>query len=141
VRNTPPTKRILFLCTGNSARSQMADGLLRHLGGSRVAAFSAGTAPGEQVHPLAVETMRERGIDISHHEPKALSVFDGQSFDLLITVCDDANEVCPVYSGARERLHWPLPDPAKAPGTDEERRAAFRSAADALERRITELLH
>lgn len=131
-----------------------ADGLLLKLGAAQMSAYlfaghhtapasptTQAKVPGAQVHPLAVETMRERGIDISHHEPKALSVFDGQSFDLLITVCDDANEVCPVYSGARERLHWPVPDPAKAPGTDEERRAAFRSAADALERRITELLH
>ena len=132
--------RVLFLCTGNSCRSQMAEGLLRHLGGERYEAFSAGTKPAARVHPLAVETMAERGIDISAHRPKLLDEFAGQTFDLLITTCDDANEECPCYPGARARLHWSLPDPAKATGTEEEVSAAFRSVADDLERRIGELL-
>ncbi len=118
----------------------MGEGLLRHIGGERVESFSAGTKPAERVHPLAVETMAERGIDISHHEPKVLDDFDGQSFDLLITTCDSAKEECPHYSGANERLHWSLPDPADATGTDEQVRAAFREIADDLERRIQALL-
>ena len=133
-------KRVLFLCTGNSARSQMAEGLLRHLGGARVKAFSAGVSPGERVHPLAVATMAERGIDIWQHRPKPLSEFEGESFDLLITVCDAANEACPTYERATERLHWSLPDPAKAIGTEDERKAAFRSVADDLQSRIGHML-
>jgi len=128
--------RVLFLCTGNSCRSQMAEGLLRHLGGEGYEVFSAGTKPAARVHPLAIETMRERGIDISGHRPKLLDDFEGQTFDLLITTCDSANEECPYYPGARERLHWSLPDPAAATGTQEEVRAAFRAVADDLERRI-----
>jgi arsenate reductase len=133
-------KRVLFLCSGNSARSQMAEGLLRHLGSNTVEAFSAGTAPAPVLHPLAIETMAERGIDITHQRTKPLSEFDGQTFDLLITVCDDANEACPIYEGARQRLHWSLPDPAKATGTEQERKAAFRSVADELTRRIGALM-
>jgi len=132
--------RVLFLCTGNSCRSQMAEGLLRHLGGDRCQAYSAGTQPAAQVHPLAVETMRERGVDISGHRSKDLSVFEGEEFDVLVTTCDEANEACPYFAGARERLHWSLPDPAKATGTDEEVRRAFRDVADELTRRIEGLL-
>jgi arsenate reductase len=133
-------RRLLFLCTGNSARSQMAEGLLRHLAGDRFEVFSAGTEPAERVHPMAVQVMSERGIDISAQRPKPLSDFDGQQFDLLITTCDDANEACPYYPGAKRRLHWSIPDPARRAGTDEEVRAAFRSAADDLTRRIKGLL-
>ena len=133
-------QRVLFLCTGNSCRSQMAEGLLRHLGGDAYEAFSAGTEPAARVHPLAVGTMRERGIDISAQRPKDISSFDGQEFDLLITTCDEANEACPFYAGARERLHWSIPDPARAVGTDEQVRRAFRSAANDLERRIEDLV-
>jgi arsenate reductase len=118
----------------------MAEGLLRALGGDRFEAFSAGTQSATRVHPLAVETMAERGIDISHHRPKALATFEGQQFDLLVTTCDEANEACPFYPGARKRLHWSVPDPAKASGTDDEIRQAFRQAADLLEARIRELL-
>ena len=118
----------------------MAEGLLRHLADDRFEAFSAGTEPAERVHPLAVATMAERGIDISHHRPKTLATFEGQQFDLLITTCDEANEACPFYPGARKRLHWSIPDPAKATGTDDEIRQAFRQAADLLEARIKELL-
>ncbi len=118
----------------------MAEGLLRHLGGDRFEVASAGTEPAARVHPLAVETMRERGIDISHHRPKTLATFEGQQFDLLITTCDEANEACPFYPNARKRLHWSIPDPAKATGTDDEIRRAFRQAADLLGKRIEELL-
>ena len=128
--------RVLFLCTGNSCRSQMAEGLLRHLGGADYEVFSAGTKPAEGVHRLAIETMAERGIDISAHQPKLLDEFEGQTFDLLITTCDSANEECPYYPGAKERLHWSVADPATATGTEEEVRAAFRAVADDLERRI-----
>jgi arsenate reductase len=128
--------RVLFLCTGNSCRSQMAEGLLRHLGGDRFEAHSAGTEPAARVHPLAVETMAERGIDISSHRPKPLAAFEGQPLDLLVTTCDEANEVCPFHPNARQRLHWSIPDPAKATGTDAEVRAAFEAAADLLTERI-----
>jgi len=134
-------KRVLFLCSGNSARSQMAEGLLRHLGGQHYQVFSAGTQPAHRVHPMAVEAMRERGIDISHQRPKPLSEFDGQQFDLLITTCDDANEACPFYPGAKQRLHWPLRDPAAATGPQQQVRSVFREVRDDLARRITELLH
>ncbi len=133
-------KRVIFLCTGNSCRSQMGEGLLRHIGGEAVESFSAGTKPADRVHPLAVATMAERGIDISSHTPKVLDDFDGETFDLLITTCDSAQEECPHYSGAKERLHWSLPDPADATGTEEEIRAFFREVADDIERRINELL-
>lgn len=118
----------------------MAEGLLRRLGGASYEVVSAGIEPASQVHPLAVETMRERGIDISDHRPKALAAFEGQEFDLLVTTCDEANEACPYYPGAKERLHWAIPDPAKATGTDEEIRQAFRDAADMLTARIRDLL-
>ncbi len=133
-------KRVLFLCTGNSCRSQMGEGLLRELGGGEYEAASAGTRPAGRVHPLAVETMAERGIDISGQVPKPLEEFAGQTFDLLITTCDGANEECPYYPGAKARLHWSLPDPAAAVGTEAEVRAAFREVADDLERRIRELI-
>jgi arsenate reductase len=133
-------QRVLFLCTGNSCRSQMAEGLLRTLGGDRFEVSSAGTEPADRVHPLAIETMRERGIDISHQRPKTLATFDGQQFDLLVTTCDEANESCSFYPGAKRRLHRSIPDPAKATGTDNEIRRAFRKAADMLEERIKELL-
>ena len=135
-----PAKRVLFLCTGNSARSQMGEGLLRHLGGDRFEVSSAGTQAAQRVHPLAVETMRERGVDISHQRPKSLADFAAQQFDLLITTCDEAQAACPWYAGAREQVHWSLPDPAAATGTDEEQRAAFRAVADELERRLRELV-
>lgn len=118
----------------------MAEGLLRHLGGERYEVASAGTKPADSVHPLAIETMRERGIDISTHRPKALTEFEGQMFDLLVTTCDSANEECPYYPGAKARLHWSVPDPAAVKGSEDEIRAAFREVADDLERRIKELV-
>jgi len=130
-------RRVLFLCTGNSARSQMAEGLLRSLS-DKFEVWSAGTHP-VGLNPLAVEAMRELGIDISHHRSKALNEVP-DSFDIVITVCDSANQECPIFPGQVERLHWSLPDPAQATGTEEERLQAFRRVRDELRRRIEEFL-
>src|SRR4249919_2613683 len=103
------TKRVLILCTGNSARSQMAEGLLRSSGGNRFEVFSAGTKP-SSVRPEAIAVMAELGIDISTHRSKHVREFEGQHFDHVITVCDNANESCPVFSAETERIHWSFPD-------------------------------
>lgn len=137
---TDAAKRVLFLCTHNSARSQMAEGLLRELGGERFDAHSAGTEAAV-VRPLAISAMREIGIDISGHRSKTLDRYVNAPFDLVITVCDDAREACPVFPGATEQRHWSLPDPAAATGTGEDRLAVFREVRDELRRRIeSELL-
>jgi arsenate reductase len=125
------TKRVLILCTGNSARSQMAEGLLRSLGGDRFEVVSAGTKP-SVVRPEAIAVMLELGIDISSHRSKHLREFDGQHFDYVITVCDNANETCPIFPDVTERIHWSLPDPAAVEGSETERLAAFRGVRDAL---------
>ena len=127
--------RVLFLCTHNSARSQMAEGLLRTLGGDRFAAYSAGTEA-THVRPLAIQAMAEIGVDISGQQSKTLDRYLGEVFEAVITVCDDANEACPVFYGARRRLHWSLPDPSRAVGTEEERLAVYRQVRDELRRRI-----
>lgn len=124
-------KRVLILCTGNSARSQMAEGLLRHDVGQRFEVESAGTKPGS-VRPEAIAVMRELGIDISGHRSKPVEEFAGQHFDSVITVCDSARESCPVFFGAAERLHHSFDDPAAFEGTDEERLAVFRRVRDEL---------
>ena len=123
--------RALFLCTHNSARSQMAEGLLRHLAGDHFEAHSAGTEA-THVRPLAMRAMNEIGVDISGHESKTLERYLGEPFDYVITVCDDANEACPFFLGAKSRLHWSLPDPSAAKGSEEERLAVFRSVRDQL---------
>jgi arsenate reductase (thioredoxin) len=128
-------RRVLFLCTHNSARSQMAEGLLQVLGGDRFGAFSAGTEA-TQVRPLAVRAMAELGIDISGQESKTLERYLDQPFDQVITVCDQANEACPVFFGARERLHWSFPDPSQATGSEDEQLAVYRSVRDAIRARI-----
>jgi len=128
-------RRVLFLCTHNSARSQMAEGLLRHLAGDRFDASSAGTEA-THIRPLAIRAMAEQGIDISHQESKTLDRYLGQSFDAVITVCDQANEACPVFLGAKERLHWSFPDPSRATGTEEEQLAVYRDVRDAIRTRI-----
>ena len=127
--------RVLILCTGNSARSQMAEGLLRHLSGGRYEVFSAGTKP-EGVNPLAMKAMREMGIDISKQRSKSVAEFAGQTFAAVITVCDSAAEQCPIFPGAPQRIHWSLPDPAAISGTHAEKLAAFRRVRDELERQI-----
>ena len=127
--------RVLILCTGNSARSQMAEGLLRHLGGTRYEVFSAGTKPAG-VNPLAIEAMREVGIDISTQRSKSVAEFAGQEFAAVITVCDNAAEECPIFPGAPQRAHWSLTDPAAVSGMKEEKLGAFRKIREELERRI-----
>ena len=133
-------KRILFLCTHNSARSQMAEGWLRHLAGDRYEVHSAGTeATG--VRPLAVQSMAEVDVDIAGQKSKSLDGYLGQPWDYVITVCDDANERCPLFPGARTRLHWSLPDPSQAEGTEEERLQVYRTVRESLRRLIaTELV-
>jgi arsenate reductase len=124
-------KRVLILCTGNSARSQMAEGLLRSSGGDRFDVCSAGTKPGI-VRPEAIAVMAELGIDLSGHRSKHVREFEGQDFDCVITVCDDAKESCPVFPGNTRRIHWSFPDPAAVDGNEMERLAAFRRVRDSL---------
>jgi arsenate reductase len=124
-------ERVLILCTGNSARSQMAEGLLRHDGGLRFAVESAGTRP-STVRSEAIAVMRELGIDISGHRSKSVEEFAGQSFDAVITVCDSARESCPVFFGSAKRLHQSFEDPAALDGSEEQRLAAFRRVRDQL---------
>jgi arsenate reductase (thioredoxin) len=128
-------KRVLILCTGNSARSQMAEGLLRHEAGDRFDVFSAGTKPAP-VRPEAIAVMNEIGIDISGHRSKSMDEFTGQDLDYVITVCDNANEVCPVFPGKTQRLHWPFVDPAAVEGSEEHRKAAFKKIRDQIHGRI-----
>jgi len=131
-------KRILIVCTGNSARSQMTEGFLRSLD-PKLALFSAGTAPAPQINPYAVKAMQEIGIDISHQTPKNVRQYLGQSFDYVVTVCDDADKNCPNFSGkVGKRLHIGFPDPAKATGTDDEKMAVFRKVRDDIRTRFKE---
>ena len=133
---------VLFLCTHNSSRSQMAEGLLRARGGGRFVVYSAGTQP-RGVHPLAIAAMREIGIDISEaagHRAKGMGEFAGQAIDLVVTVCDDAAEECPFFPGARRQEHWGFPDPSAATGSEEERLAVFRRVRDAIAARIEEFV-
>ncbi len=125
-------QQVLILCTANSARSQMAEGLLRSLAGDRMDISSAGAKP-SVVNPLAIEAMDERGIDIHAHRSKHLNEFIEQPFDYVITVCDNAAEACPVFPGPAKRIHWSFPDPAAVEGTHEERLASFRQVRDAIE--------
>ncbi|MCC6590595.1 MAG: arsenate reductase ArsC [Bryobacterales bacterium] len=124
-------QRVLILCTGNSARSQMAEGLLRHLAGNRYEVHSAGTKPGI-VRPEAIAVMREIGIDITSHHSKHVDEFAGQPFDYVLTVCDNANENCPVYPAGTRRLHRTFPDPAGVQGPDKKRLEAFRDVRNQL---------
>lgn len=132
-------KRILFLCVHNSARSQMAEGLLRALGGDRFDACSAGTEA-TQVRPLAIRALAELGIDIAGQESKTLDRYLGEPFDAVITVCDQANEACPIFPGAARRLHWSFDDPSAATGTEAEQLAVYRRVRDAIRERIEDQL-
>jgi arsenate reductase (thioredoxin) len=136
----PRKSKVLILCTGNSARSQMAEGLFRQAGGDRYEVFSAGTKP-SQVRPEAVAVMREIGFDISGHGSKSVDEFSGQELDLVITVCDHAKESCPVFPGTTQRLHWPFEDPAAVAGSEEQRLAAFRSIRNQIRARIQRFLN
>ena len=130
-----PKRRVLFVCTHNSARSQMAEGFLRAFGGGRFDVASAGTEA-RGVHPFAVQAMAEVGVDISAHESKTIDRYLAEPFDLVITVCDDAAEACPVFPNAAERRHWSFPDPSAVAGGDERRFAAFAEVRDAIRERI-----
>lgn len=116
--------RVLFVCTGNSARSQMAEAVLRQLGGGRFETFSAGTEP-RGVNPMTVHALASVGIDISGARSKSVAEFVGQRFDYVVTVCDRARESCPVFPGSGEALHWGFDDPAEATGSEAQRQAAF----------------
>jgi arsenate reductase (thioredoxin) len=128
-------KRVLILCTGNSARSQMAEGLLRQMGGDVFEVVSAGVAP-SQVRAEAIEVMSELGIDISDHRSKSVDEFLGQEFEYVITVCDNANEQCPIFPGQTKRIHWSVADPAAAVGDKVARLAAFRRIRDEIKMRL-----
>ena len=127
--------RILILCTANSARSQMAEGLLRHEVGNSCQVFSAGTKP-TRVRPEAIAVMKEAGIDISGHRSKSVDAFLGKDFDYVITVCDNAKENCPVFPARTQHIHWSIKDPAAIEGAEEERLDAFRRARDELQGRL-----
>lgn len=131
--------RVLFLCTHNSARSQMAEALARHLSHGQVEAYSAGSHPTE-VHPFAVQVMASIGIDISHQRSKHFDVFAGQSFDRVITVCDRVREACPTFPGDPERIHWSIADPLELEGTEQDRYRAFEQTSLQLTNRIRFLL-
>jgi len=134
IDKSPPV-RVLILCTHNSARSQMAEALLRQIGGARFEVASAGTEA-TRVHPLAVQAMANVGIDISKARSKHLDEFINDNFDYVITVCDAANESCPYFPGAPTRIHWSFKDPSLAEGTDEERLRAFSRVRDEIAMRL-----
>ena len=133
-------RRILFLCTENRARSQMAEAIMRRRGGARFEVYSAGARPAAAIHPLAVEALAEIGIDAAGASPKSVADLLDVEFDLVITLCGGARDVCPVFPGAPSREHWPLEDPAAGGGSQRERLAAFRAARDEIARRIERLL-
>ena len=128
-------KKILFLCTGNSARSQMAEGLMRHLRNREFEVYSAGSEP-KGVNSLAMEVMKEIGIDISRQRSKHLDEYGEEAFDYIVTLCDDAAKTCPLFPGEGTRMHKGFPDPAAAEGSREERLAAFRKVRDELKNYI-----
>ncbi len=128
-------KKVLILCTGNSARSQMAEGVLRHIAGDRFEVASAGVAP-SHVRDEAIEAMREINIDISSHRSKSVDEFAREQFDYIITVCDNARESCPVFPSNAERIHWSFDDPAAVEGTHSQRLAAFRKVRDQIAQRL-----
>jgi arsenate reductase len=133
-------RRVLFLCTGNSCRSQMAEGLVNHLLGDRWEAFSAGTAPAGYVHPMAIRAMDEIGIDVSSGYSKSVDEFRNVAFDVVITVCDDAAKNCPLWLGSGNVHHMGFPDPAAATGSEEERLDVFREVRDGLRQEVVHLV-
>ncbi len=128
-------KRVLVLCTGNSARSQMGEGLFRVEGGGEVEVFSAGTKPGS-VRAEAIAVMKEIGIDISGHRSKSVEELAGQTFDYVVTVCDNARDTCPVFPAGAERIHWSFEDPAAVEGSETKRLDAFRRTRDLIHERV-----
>ena len=141
-RGSPPSSmyRVLFLCTGNSARSQMAEALLNSKGKGRFRAESAGSEPAARVNPIAIETLREYGVSWEGHPPRGISGLEREPWDFVITVCDRAKEARPIFPGQPALAHWGMPDPAKIEGDDDARRAAFRGAFMLISRRIDLLL-
>lgn len=133
-----PKRKVLFLCTGNSCRSQMAEGLLRHYYSNRFEAFSAGIDP-TGINPYAIRVMQEIGIDISYQSAKSIDTVLGLALDLVITVCDNANESCPMFPGNVERHHWGFEDPADAQGTEAEILAVFRTVRDQIKAKLDEV--
>ena len=133
-------KRVLFLCTGNSARSQMAEGLVNHFLGDGWEAYSAGTQPAGYVHPLAVRAMAEIGIDLSGHRSNSTDEFRVADLEVVITVCDDAAQTCPIWLGQGHRMHIGFPDPAAATGTEEEQLEVFRAVRDGLRQKVFDYL-
>ena len=131
--------RVRFLCTHNSARSQMAEGFLHHLAGDRVQVASAGTEA-TRVHPLAIRAMHEVGIDISAYRSKTVDALLGDPWDYVITVCDGANERCPLFPGRTTRLHWSVDDPSQATGSEDQRIDAFRRVRDQIHGRVRDWL-
>ena len=127
-------RRVLVLCTGNSARSQMAEGLLRHDSGDRFEVFSAGVDPAVRVRPEAIQVMQELGIDISGHRPKHVNEFAGQHFDYVLTVCDNAKETCPIFPSNTVTIHESFKDPAAFHGSEQEQLEVFRKARDRIRR-------
>jgi arsenate reductase (thioredoxin) len=136
--NRETKKRVLFLCTGNSCRSQMAEGALRELAGDRFEAASAGTNP-TRINPMAGRVMAEIGIDISEQRSKSVVEMMGERFDYIITVCDRARETCPVFPGTAQKLHWSFDDPAAAEGGEEKRLEVFRRVREEIVSRISKL--
>jgi arsenate reductase len=132
-------KRVLLICTKNSARSQMAEALVHHDLAGKVQAFSAGTEP-SSVHPMAVAVMKEVGIDIAHHRSKAMDEFANEKFDYVITLCDQANESCPVFFGGTQRLHMGFDNPAAVPGSEAEKLSAFRKVRDQIREKVVGFL-
>lgn len=129
--------KVLFLCTGNSARSQMAEGYLRHVAADKFEPLSAGVEP-KGLNPLAVEAMHEIGIEISQQKSKDVGRFLGQNIPYVVTVCDNAKKHCPTFAGAQQLLHWSIDDPAEATGTHDEKLAVFRRVRDEIKKRIDE---
>ncbi|MBI3991205.1 MAG: arsenate reductase ArsC [Candidatus Omnitrophica bacterium] len=132
-------KRILILCTGNSARSQMAEGFFKYFTGNEFEIFSAGVKP-VPINPLAIEVMKEAGVDISKHRSKSVDEFSSQQFDYVITVCDNARQACPVFPGKYKKMHWSFEDPACAEGTKEEKLNIFRKTRDEIKNNVVNFL-
>ncbi len=134
-------KKVLVLCTGNSCRSQMAEALWTDLGKGEWESFSAGSKPSGYVHPLAIKAMEEIGTDISNYQSKSLEQYQDKYFDLVVTVCDNAKESCPIFTGAKETIHTPFDDPADATGSEEEQMVVFRRVRDEIKQNIQNYLN
>jgi arsenate reductase (thioredoxin) len=133
-------KEVLFLCTGNSCRSQMAEGYLRHLAGEKFEVFSAGINP-TAVNTLSIEVMKEDGIDISGHRSKSVIGLKGKEFDYIITVCDNARQTCPVFPGIAKRMHWDIEDPARVTGSYEEKYVFFKQIRNKIKQLVSEFIN